>query len=146
MFILCYFKIYLISCFLYSGSTGLIHGPRNTVVSVGERMKMKCQADSSSTVREWSMQRPFTSNPETIFKNWKDRKNINNPHFGIVEDVNGSIILYTNSTEMDDAGIYTCTVQKIGSQPDRYSAQLIVFGKQSAIKSLFSNETKFKEL
>ena len=59
---------------------------------------------------------------------------INNPHFGIVERKSNSIVLYTNSTEINDAGIYTCNVQTTGKQPAKYSAHLIVFGKHIAIQ------------
>jgi len=61
---------------------------------------------------------------------------INNPHFGIVERRSDSVVLYTNSTEMDDAGIYTCAVQTAAArQPDGYSAHLIVFGKHTVVES-----------
>lgn len=99
------------------------------MVRVGQRMEMTCHSGSNAIIREWSLRRPFTSNTEIIFVNLKNRKKINNPHFDIVESRNGSIILCTNSTEMEDAGIYTCAAQKVGRQPDRFSAHLIVFGK-----------------
>src|SRR5688572_13584042 len=64
----------LISRFLNSGSTDYIEGPRNMVVSAGQPMEMECRADRNSTVNEWSMQRPFTSNKITIFVNSKGQK------------------------------------------------------------------------
>jgi len=114
---------------LYSGSADYIDGPRNTVVYAGHPMEMECRADSSSTVSEWSMLRPFSENKKTIFVNSKGQQKAKNEHFGIVEGTNGSIVLYTNWTGMKDAGIYTCAVQKTLKQPDLYSAQLIVLGK-----------------
>ena len=92
---------------------------------------MKCQVYANYPIREWSMQRFFNgaSNTDVIFANWKGRKNITNPHFGIANDMDGSVVLYKNSTELNDAGIYTCTVRRAGGQLDRYSAQLIVFGQ-----------------
>ena len=103
------------------------------MVIVGQRMEMKCQVGSNSTIRQWSLQRPFTSSSDSIIIliNFKGRMTILNSHFGIADGMNGSVVLYTNSTELNDAGIYTCSVQKAGRQPDRYSAQLIVFGKLS---------------
>ena len=94
---------------------------------------MQCQIGSNSTVREWSLQRPFTSISDSmiILMNFKGRRKVINSHFGIADGMNGSVVLYTNSTDLNDAGIYTCSVQKAGRQPDRYSAQLIVFGKLS---------------
>ena len=103
-----------------------MYGPLNTVVNVGQRMDIKCHAAVNSTIREWSLKRPSTSE-EIIFTNWKDKKMIINPHFGIVKVADG--VLYTNSTELNDAGIYTCAVQTGRSQPNQYSAHLIVFGK-----------------
>ena len=114
--------------FLYPGSNDFIDGPRNLVVIAGQAMQMECQADSNSTVSEWSMQMPFTKEKKTVFVNSKGQNKIKDEHFGIVEGINGTVVLYTNSTEMNDSGIYTCAVQKTLKQPDRYSAQLIVFG------------------
>ena len=109
----------------------MIHGLRNTVVIAGQRVEMKCETDGNFVIREWSMQRPFTStsNREAILNNWNESMIIVNPHFGIVDGTNGSLGLYTNFTEMNDAGIYTCSVQNSGRQPEQYSAQLIVFGQ-----------------
>ena len=99
------------------------------MVFAGHPMEIECRADGSSTVSEWSMLRPFSTNKKTIFVNSKGQQKAKNEHFGIVEGTNGSIVLYTNWTGMKDAGIYTCAVQKTLKQPDLYSAQLIVLGK-----------------
>jgi len=48
------------------------------VVSVGQRMEMKCEAGNNSIIREWSLQRPSASSQEPIFVNWKDRRRIVN--------------------------------------------------------------------
>lgn len=104
------------------------------VVSVGQRMEMKCLAGSNSTIRDWSFQRSFSSRQHSIFVNWKDRSKIVNSHFGIADGINGLGILYTNAADMDDAGIYTCSAQKAGRQPHRYSAHLVVFGKLANYK------------
>ena len=87
---------------------------------------MQCGEDNNYTIREWTNQRTINSSKSTIFLNWVGPKIINS-HFGIVDGTAG--VLYTNSTEMDDEGIYTCTVDQGRSQPGRQSAQLIVFGK-----------------
>src|SRR6218665_681284 len=93
-------------------SKTLIVGPSNTAVTVGKRMEIRCHVESGLIVREWSIQRTSTSNTQTLFTYWKNRSSINDAHFGVDVDEFGSGILYVNSTTLDDAGIYSCTIQE----------------------------------
>ena|SRR6218665_2355232 len=110
-------------------SKTLIVGPSNTAVTVGKRMEIRCQVDSSLIVREWSIQRTSTSNTQPLYTYRKNRSSITNAHVGVNVDEFGSGILYINSTTLDDAGIYICTIQEGTMQPQKYRANLIVFSK-----------------
>src|SRR6218665_977526 len=99
----------------------------NTAVIAGQRMIMNCPINNGLIIRQWKLQRNSTSTPEEdLYSDWRNRSKICNLHFGIDAKIN----LYVNSTELNDAGIFTCVAQlheQLGplQQPFQYSAQLI---------------------
>lgn len=114
-----------------SGSTKLPDRPWNLAVTVGQRVEMKCKSDNISKITEWSIQRPSSLDKRSIWGKWRSETRIRNAHFHFDVDGNGSVALYSNSTQLDYGGIYTCVLDRTPRQPERYSAQLIVFGKFS---------------
>lgn len=101
-------------------------------------MEMKCRTDNGTNIRQWTVQRmpPRKSDNEKIWTNWEgtpNRKSQNFTHFGIEFDADDSVLIYSNATRLEDAGLYTCAVQyRELSQPTSYSAHLIVFGKSNS--------------
>lgn len=117
----------------YLGSEALVVGPRNTAVIVGQKMEMKCQVDSNLVHRLWSIQRTLERQSEPLATIWNGKYNIFDGHFGVDNsDFGFDGVLYTNSTTLDDAGIYICSVQRGSNQIEHHSAHLIVFGKLSS--------------
>ena len=93
-------------------------------------MELECRTDSGSTFRKWDFLPVGSDTLRTIAI--IDNTNIaivpNLSGFGVDVDHNGSVILYTNSTETKDAGVYVCQGET-GYTEFKYSAQLVVFGK-----------------
>ena len=110
--------------------------PLNVAVTVGQLAVMKCKPDNTSRVVELAIKKPMSHSQNSIWKNWGKEARVIDSHHGFDVDEDGSVTLYINSTQMDDAGIYTCTcfADNTTRQPERYSAQLTVFGKSSCNK------------
>ena len=106
--------------------------PSNKAVIVGQRMEMECQTDNRSLFRKWDFLQVGSYTPRTIATNDKSNISIvtNMLRFGVHLDQKGSIVLYSNSTESKDAGVYICQGQT-GSTEFKYSAQMIVLGRYS---------------
>lgn len=107
--------------------------PRNTAVVHGEAVEMECRTTNGSIVRQWTIER-HSDRPKRklkILRNWGHDPPKLNPdfaHFGVDIDQFGSGVIYRNSTGLEDAGIYTCSVE-VNSRVFHYSAALIVLGK-----------------
>lgn len=80
-------------------------------------------------VRYYSDQSGRNSEPKLIFSHWEnDALYTISPdfsHFGAVVDASGSAVLYTNSSKIDDAGLYTCLVE-VKKTTFRYSAHVVI--------------------
>lgn len=115
---------------------------RNVAVIAGQRMEMKCRTGNGTNIRQWTLQRiaPRKSDNEKIWTNWEgapNRKCQNCTHFGIEIEAANSVLIYSNATRLEDAGLYTCVVQcREFSHPTSYSARLIVFGKRNNFASV----------
>lgn len=105
--------------------------PWNLVVTVGQRVRMKCKPDNSSKIVDWPIQRPISQSKVSLWSNWKEERKANISHYDFDVNEDGSVVLLINSTQLDDAGIYTCVIANTPKQPEQHSAQLIVFGKSS---------------
>ena len=93
---------------------------------------MECRTTNGSIVREWTRKRHSNTITEKLFLNWQTGKATTNsrfPQFSVDVDGSGSGFLYSNSTELEDAGIYICTVYD-NSKILSYSANLIFLGKE----------------
>src|SRR6218665_2873080 len=101
---------------------------------------MKCKPDNISRIVELLIQRPVNHSQNSLWTNWRYEARVIDSHHGIDVDEDGSVTLYINSIQLDDAGIYTCTsfAQNTTRQPERYSAQLIVFGKSSCNQDFYT--------
>src|SRR6218665_2702597 len=117
-----------------SGSLKLPDHPSNTAVTVGQLFGMKCKPENFSRIVEWAIMKPLSNSQTSLWKNWGKEARVIDSHHGFEVDEDGSVTLYINSTRLDDAGIYTCTcfADNTTRQPERYSAQLTVFGKSSS--------------
>lgn len=107
---------------------GIAVGPRNQAVIVGQRMAMECRTDDSSPVFKWQMTKPNGSRKERITQtsaNGETKIYQAFQKFSYNVDAEGTAIIFTNSTESKDAGIYFCYVNDGQLQT---SAHLIVFG------------------
>ncbi len=91
---------------------------------------MECRTDNETLFRKWDFLQVGSDTLRTIATN--DNSNIsivtNMPRFGVHLDQKGSIVLYSNSTESKDAGVYICQGET-GSTEFKYSAQMIVIGR-----------------
>lgn len=95
-------------------------------------MEMKCEVETGTTIREWTVQRHATTEEEKIWVNWNEHPIKNDekfPHIGSRITENGPVLIYSNASLLEDAGVYTCYFQKGGSQTFKYSFHLIVVGK-----------------
>lgn|SRR6218665_583547 len=122
--------------------------PRNTVVLAGERVELGCSVDRYSNVNRWEVTKYswVVTNKSTyraietvarLDKNFGFAL-VNITHLGLDVDSTGSGIIYYNSTELEDAGNYTCRAY-VGPPQDTifYSAQLVVLGEDhSFVNSL----------
>ena len=95
-------------------------------------MSMECRTDEESKVRKWDL---FDVNKTTttVYRHGTGIHQ-NFPHLGVQVNAGGSGILYANSTKMEDAGNYTCISDV------KFSAQLIVFGRNCFTPFTLSNE------
>lgn len=116
--------------------------PRNSVVLAGERVELGCSIDRSSTVNRWEITKysRLVTNKSTVLKMESVARfgknvglvDLNISHLLFDVDNTGSGIIYYNATELEDAGIYTCSAL-IGSESIFYSAQLIVLGEHHSL-------------
>ena len=112
---------------LISGLSQFIRTPLNTALIVGQRLELVCQPDGNFTIREWKSQRShIASSP--IYGNWRQPR-IEDRRFGFDIDNDSSVVIHLNSTELDDAGIYSCHIHAGTQQPRHCSAHVIVFGR-----------------
>ena len=113
--------------------------PRNAVVLAGDRVELECRVDRSSTANiiwEITKYSRLVTNKSTLLKMESIARfdknvglvDLNISHLLFDVDNTGSGIIYYNSTELEDAGIYNCRAL-IGSESIVYSAQLIVLGE-----------------
>lgn len=67
------------------------------------------------------------SESQLIFGHWKEVYTIspNVSYFNAMVDGFGSVVLYTNSSKIEDAGQYTCLVE-VKKAIFRYSAQVVI--------------------
>lgn len=99
-------------------------------------MQLECKANHNETVNRWTVKRVgqyvkviYTAKQQTnSSENQRDKSEIYSdfPYFGVNFRANGDCILYSNRTELKDAGVYTCSKNKDKVQS---SAQLIVLGE-----------------
>lgn len=104
---------------------------------------MECRTTSGSVVREWTRERHSGKGTEKLFINWETAPAETNPlfpQFGIDIDGSGSGFLYCNSTELEDAGIYICSIVQDNSKLVLYSAHLIVLGKFKIMNAQLRNQ------
>src|SRR6218665_208809 len=117
---------------MLSGSCKVVSFPRNKAVVVGEAGQMECLTTNGSIVGQWTFERHSDKKIFKIMTNWGQELPALNPylahHFGANVDRKGSGVIYTNSSDLEDAGIYTC-ILKVNEQILKYSAMLIVLGK-----------------
>lgn len=111
---------------LYIALRGIAVAPNNTVSRVGEKFFLKCGTNDESKVRKWTH---YSTNRSTvsIYKH-PDVFHPNFTHFDIQVDINGSEVLYTNSTRSEDAGIYGCST-KVDGKDETFTAHVVVLGK-----------------
>lgn len=100
-------------------------------------MELKCRTSDNETFNQWIatragqvyeviFQAKLQINSSEKQENWP-ADNFKFPHFGVKSNPHiGFCILYSNRTELRDAGIYTCSKNNDDIQR---SAQLIVLGK-----------------
>lgn len=107
--------------------------PSNKAVIAGQRMEMKCRTDSDWFVSRWVF-RSFTNS--TVFHWFDVNKGRYNAEetlrllgFGIDLDGNVSAVLYSNETNVKQAGMYTCRATNAGGRESLHRAALIVFRK-----------------
>ena len=114
--------------------------PWNLAVTVGQPVGMKCKPDNISRIVELLIKRPMSQSQSPLWTGWNNRARVIDSHYDFDVDEDGSVTLYINSTQLNDAGIYTCTciVANTKRQPERYSAQLIVFGKSSCNQDFYT--------
>src|SRR6218665_374860 len=119
-----------------SGSLKLPDRSLNAAVTVGQLVGLKCKPDNTFRIVEWAIKKPASQSQTSLWKNWGKEARVIDSHRGFDVDEDGSVTLFINSTQLDDAGIYTCTsfADNTTKQPERYSAQLTVFGKSSCNK------------
>src|SRR6218665_1901274 len=124
---------------MFSARGNMTAAPRNAVVLAGDRAELKCRVDRSSTVNiiwEITKYSRLVTNKSTLLKMESIARfdknvglvDLNISHLLFDVDNTGSGIIYYNSTELEDAGIYNCRAL-IGSESIVYSAQLIVLGE-----------------
>ena len=108
----------------------MLDHPWNLAVTVGQPVGMKCKPDNISRIVELLIQRPMSHSESPLWIGWNNRARVMDSHHGFDVDEDGSVTLYINSTQLNDAGIYTCTsfADNTTKQPERYSAQLMVLG------------------
>ena len=89
---------------------------------------MNCFVKNNSRVRKWDT---FTADhePITLYSSGKTHPRFN--HFVVEVDDNGSGVIFTNSTKLNDAGIYKCLSVTDGRVKE-HRAQLTVLGKNAS--------------
>jgi len=117
-----------------------IVGPSNTAVLAGDKMNMNCTTTNNSFVRKWTV---YMTNraTSTILQGfpWKLRGDFT--HFRVDTNDNGSATISTNSTRLNDAGVYRCHCETDGKDTE-YSAHLIVLGRN--IRFMVENNMPYK--
>lgn len=107
--------------------------PHNRAVLAGQRMELECTVDHNESVNRWTVNRMgravemiFRAKQQTHSSEKQHAIYSNFPYFGVDFRQNGDCILYSNRTELKDAGFYTCFKNEDAIQS---SAQLIVLGE-----------------
>lgn len=95
-------------------------------------MSMECRTDEGSRVRKWELWRVGEEaiNAITVYSHGNPSQYHQEfTHFVAQVNASGSGMIYTNSTRMDDAGLYTCvTRQSPDDKTVKATAHLTVFG------------------
>lgn len=110
--------------------------PINKAVLAGQRMELECKTSDNETVNQWTATR-VEQDYEVIFrakqqtnsygkKQYAPVDNSKFAHFGVWYPQMGVCILYSNRTELNDAGIYSCSKNQDKVQS---TAQLTVLGE-----------------
>ena len=105
--------------------------PSNTAVVAGDWMAMECRTTNESHVDSWEFKRTTKINYVEIFINHDGRRGPTtklSSRFDVDMDESGSGLLYTNTTQLNDAGLYLCCIDKNGAH-DSFSSHLTVLGK-----------------
>ena len=107
--------------FMYAACRGNL---LNTAVTVGEDVAMSCEIDMNSSAGLWTLDKLFKR--QQIQATNFPRHKVSSPHSNCTN-------LSINSTEMNDAGRYTCFNSATLMS---YSAELIVIGKVSVCSKI----------
>ena len=107
--------------------------PANTAVLQGNRSELRCRPNSSSNIQSWAFT-PVGSTEEVIIYSPVVGTN-NKTSFNVRKLSDGSVDIITNSTQLNDAGLYTCLIRvNVSEEGSTYiamitqTAQLIVLG------------------
>jgi len=97
-------------------------------------MAMECRPDNGWKVFQWEMKQNMSIGLVTIFRNYNRRRELDKNYstrFGVDMDERCSGLLYTNETQLDDAGLYFCRIERSiePAEQNESSAHLIVLGK-----------------
>ena len=92
-------------------------------------MSMECRTNEEFRVRGWILKRAH-GEPVPVYLHGDPIPYLPEfTHFGAQVNASGSGMIYTNSTRMDDAGLYTCvTRQSPDDKAVKATAHLTVFG------------------
>lgn len=98
----------------------------------GQRMELECKTNDNERVNRWTAAR-VGQRVEVIFRANILGEQVDNPairmkfpYFGVDYRQIGDIVLYSNRTELTDAGVYVCYKNQ---DSIKTSAQLTVLGK-----------------
>lgn len=115
-------------CILADGTTT----PRNLAVVAEDWMAMECRPTNGSIVFKWEVLQSTSRSLRGIFVNHDGIRGLTNQYssrFGVDLDESCSGLVYTNATQLEDAGLYVCHIERSTEPSEFFSAHLIVLGK-----------------